>query len=125
MNIITSILTHKCPKCRSSNLFKRPFKFKDPLNMNERCSVCNQNFEPEPGFYFGAMFISYGLSAFLLLVPALILVFGFGWSANGSMLLVLAIAAISYFKILRVSRSFWIHINVKYDNNYSGKEIKI
>ncbi|MFT5386093.1 MAG: hypothetical protein ACI8VT_003984 [Saprospiraceae bacterium] len=119
MNIIKSILTHSCPQCRSSKLFKEPFNFKNPLNIYERCSVCNQNFEPEPGFYFGALFISYGLSTFLLLVPALILVLGFDWNPNNAMLLVLAIAAISYFKLLRVSRSIWIHINVKYDDNYT------
>ena len=26
------------------------------------CPVCQANFEPEPGFYFGAMFISYAFS---------------------------------------------------------------
>jgi hypothetical protein len=90
--------------------------------MNKQCSVCNQNFEPEPGFYIGAIFISYGLSTFMFLTPALILVFGFGWNANNAMLLVLAIAVISYFKTLRLSRSIWIHINVKYDNSY--KELR-
>ena len=82
--------------------------------MPERCPTCNQHFEPEPGFYFGAMFVSYGLSAILLLVPALILVLGYDWSATRAMIVILAIGAISFFRILRLSRSVWIHINVKY-----------
>lgn len=120
MNIIKSTLSLNCPQCRSSKLFKGPFNFKNPLNMYERCSVCNQKFEPEPGFYIGAMFVSYGLSTFMLLIPALILVFGFGWNVNNVMLLVVTIVAISFFKILRLSRSIWIHINVKYDTSYGG-----
>ena len=122
MNIIKSMLAHNCPQCRSSKLFKNPFDFKNPLRMYERCSNCNQNFEPEPGFYIGAMFISYGLSISMFLTSALILVFGFSWTVNSAMLLVLAISAISFFKILRLSRSIWIHINVKYNSNY--RELK-
>ena len=30
--------------------------------MYSNCQICNQVFEPEPGFYFGAMFISYALA---------------------------------------------------------------
>ena len=29
--------------------------------MHRHCPVCEQTFEPEPGFYYGAMFISYGM----------------------------------------------------------------
>lgn len=86
--------------------------------MNEKCPVCEQNFEPEPGFYFGAMFLSYIVSGFLFLVPALILVFGFGWSANGAMLFVLVFAAIIYFKLMRTARPLWLHINVKFDRQF-------
>ena len=125
MNILKSIWTYHCPKCRSSKLFKAPFKFNDPLNMNKKCSVCKQDLEPEPGFYYGAMFISYGLSIFLLLIPSLTLVFGFGWSANNAMFFILLILAISYFKLLRLSRSLWIHINVKYDKSYDQQEYEM
>jgi uncharacterized protein (DUF983 family) len=118
MNILQSIFGYRCPKCRSSKLFKEPFQFTDPLAMPERCEVCDQNFEPEPGFYFGAMFLSYIASGFLFLIPALILVFGFGWSVNSTMVFVLVFAALVYFKLLRTSRSLWIHIAVKYDKKY-------
>ena len=33
--------------------------------MNSTCSFCEANFEPEPGFYYGAMFVSYALSVVL------------------------------------------------------------
>ncbi|MEM1319635.1 MAG: DUF983 domain-containing protein [Bacteroidota bacterium] len=113
MTLFKSIMTYHCPRCRSSKLFKEPFEFSDPLAMHEQCAVCGQRFEPEPGFYYGAMFISYGLSSILLLVPSLILVLGFSWEAEAAIGLVLFLAAISYFKILRLSRSVWIHINVR------------
>ncbi|NRB49682.1 MAG: DUF983 domain-containing protein [Saprospiraceae bacterium] len=114
MNLLKSIVQYRCPRCRTGKLFNEPFDFYNPLDMPERCPTCNQHFEPEPGFYFGAMFVSYGLSAILLLVPALILVLGYDWSATRAMIVILAIGAISFFRILRLSRSVWIHINVKY-----------
>ena len=121
MNILKSVLTYCCPRCRSAKLFKEPFQITNPLDMNKECPNCKQNFFPEPGFYFGAMFLSYIVSGFLFLVPALILVFGFGWSVNSTMVFVLIFAALVYFKLMRVARSLWIHISVKYDENYDTK----
>ena len=61
MNIFQSIRGMHCPKCISTKLFKEPFVLTKPLDMHEKCAFCNQDFEPEPGFYFGALFISYTL----------------------------------------------------------------
>ena len=36
--------------------------------MNPVCSYCESTFEPEPGFYYGAMFVSYALSVGLFAV---------------------------------------------------------
>ncbi len=36
--------------------------------MNAHCTNCGVSFEPEPGFYFGAMFVSYALSVVLFAV---------------------------------------------------------
>ncbi|HZX74983.1 MAG TPA: DUF983 domain-containing protein [Cyclobacteriaceae bacterium] len=35
--------------------------------MNSNCSNCGVSFEPEPGFYYGAMFVSYGFNVMLLI----------------------------------------------------------
>lgn len=109
--------TYKCPKCRSesSELFVKPFKFSEPLNMHKHCEVCGQNFEPEPGYYYGAMFLSYIISSFLLLSLALILVFYFGWTVESAMIVVILVGLGLFFRILRTSRALWIHAMVKYD----------
>ncbi len=105
---------YTCPRCRQGQLFIEPFVLKKPLAMNETCSNCNLDFEPEPGFYFGAMFVSYIITSFLFLAVALFLVFKEGWSADGAMGIVLLIGAIIYLKILRLSRSLYIHMLVKF-----------
>lgn len=116
-----AIWNYKCPRCREGQMFVQPFEIGNPLNMNEQCEVCNQKFEPEPGFYFGAMFISYILSAWFLLIPTLILVLIYDWSVGSAMGITLLLAAVTYFKFLRGSRALWLHINVKHNKNWKEK----
>lgn len=114
MHVLKSIFLYKCPKCRQGDLFVKPFELKKPLNMPERCSVCAQKMVPEPGFYFGAMFISYIITAFVFLAIAGVLIIFYDFSVNGAMGVVLLFGIVSYLFVLRISRSLWIHFIVKY-----------
>lgn len=115
MNFLTSVFKYKCPRCRKGDLFTAPFKFTDPLNMPDECSVCGQKTSPEPGFYYGAMFISYIFTGFLYLGIIGFLIIKMGLSVNQSFLILLAFVAITFFKTARLARSFWIHFIVKYE----------
>ena len=85
--------------------------------MPEKCAVCDQKTEPEPGFYYGAMFISYGITAFLFLGVAGAGIIFFGLSPNAAMGIVIVVGAFLFLKILRLSRSIWFHIIVKQDKS--------
>lgn len=62
----------KCQKCRVGNVFKYPVYYPTKfLIANEYCPKCGHRFEEEPGFFWAAMYISYGLSS------ALFVTFGF------------------------------------------------
>ena len=43
------------------------------MKMPEACPVCRQTYEPEPGFYYGAMYISSGFSTGVLLAIGFLL----------------------------------------------------
>ncbi|WP_230471126.1 DUF983 domain-containing protein [Hymenobacter jejuensis] len=47
-------------------------KFDD---MYETCSVCGQHYEPEVGFYWGAMYVSYGFSVGIVVLTGIGLYF--------------------------------------------------
>ncbi|MFT4762896.1 MAG: hypothetical protein ACI87N_001491 [Flavobacteriales bacterium] len=121
MNIVSSVINYYCPKCRGQKMFKEPLNIMNPLDMHESCSVCKEDFEPEPGFYFGAMFLSYIMSGFSYLFIALGLVFGFDWGVNGAMATVLLFAVVTFIPLMRLSRSLWIHIIVGYDKQHEKK----
>ena len=96
-------------------MFKQPFDISSPLAMNERCEYCNLKYEAEPGYWFGAMFVSYIWTGWLALVIIGFCIIYLDWSVGASFALLILVAAISYFFILRISRSIYIHLDVKYD----------
>ncbi len=113
---IQSTFDMTCPRCRKGGLFETgTFAFQKPFDMPDHCPVCKQNYLPEPGFYYGAMFISYIMWGFISLALCLTLVFAFDWSVNGAFLLLIIISAIFFVWLYRISRSIWIHLNVKYN----------
>ncbi|HLU93441.1 MAG TPA: DUF983 domain-containing protein [Membranihabitans sp.] len=115
MGIVNSIFALKCPHCRQGKLFAQPFNLSNAFSMPSHCPHCNQNFYPEPGFYYGAMFIAYAISAWLFFVIGLVMAFGFGIEFNKILIVILIVAAISFIYFFRLARSIWIHIFVKYD----------
>lgn len=73
-----SMLKQKCPHCRSQNAFLHPMYSWSFLKMHRHCPNCNMDFEPEPGFYWGAMYITYGFNAGLAITTSVILYLFFG-----------------------------------------------
>ncbi|MFN7493951.1 MAG: DUF983 domain-containing protein [Cyclobacteriaceae bacterium] len=66
----------KCPCCREGDVFKYPLTVVTRFgSMNEKCPVCGTGFTPEPGFYFGALYISYGFTVVFFAGISLLLYF--------------------------------------------------
>ena len=61
---LNSILTGSCPKCQEESMYvvKNPYKLNTIYKMNQTCSHCNLRYEIEPSFFYGAMYVSYGLT---------------------------------------------------------------
>jgi uncharacterized protein (DUF983 family) len=116
-SILVNTLNYKCPRCQQGNLFVKPMQWSNPIDMPELCDKCGQKFEPEPGFYYGSMFVSYIISAFCYLGFMAVCIIGFGMGLNTSFLVLLVIAALTYVFLIRFSRSLWINIMVSYDPN--------
>jgi Protein of unknown function (DUF983) len=98
------------------------FEYKKPFDMNERCPVCNQNYFPGPGFYYGAMFISYILTGWFCVFFMLGTHWWLGWSFDKAFLIMLVFVAILFVWIFRIARVLWLYFNVKYDENVVKKQ---
>jgi hypothetical protein len=84
--------------------------------MHEACSHCELSFEPEPGYYFGAMFISYAINTAIFVSVWIILSLVYpDYSPVEMILLLLLISVICLPLIYRISRTIWLSIFVKFD----------
>lgn len=110
-NLLLSIIREKCPNCNEGHVFRKSAGiFKMPV-MNRECPVCRYKFDREPGYFLGAMYISYaiavltGIITFLalhLLAPGLPTIY----VPIAIVLVIVAIARKNY----KVSRIIYIHI---------------
>jgi uncharacterized protein (DUF983 family) len=105
----------KCPRCHEGDMFKTPtFSFKKPFDMNDNCPHCGQKFMLETGFYFGAMFISYIITAFLMFGLFGIFKFLLGFDVITAFVLDTVIIFFLFIWLFRVSRTVWLSFFVKY-----------
>ncbi|TXI70544.1 MAG: DUF983 domain-containing protein [Cyclobacteriaceae bacterium] len=66
-NTFNRIWLGKCPRCHKGNIFKYPItKVSRFAAMHNECPVCKASFNPEPGFYFGALFVSYAFTVAIM-----------------------------------------------------------
>jgi uncharacterized protein DUF983 len=88
--------------------------FRGRFAMNATCPVCGHRFEREPGFFQGAMFVSYGIGTAYLGVLAIVangfLVPRIGVVATAGCIIVVHLAGIP--ALFRYSRVIWAHLNV-------------
>src|SRR3954470_21955357 len=61
-----------CPRCREAKIFTRPLYTGVPA-MHTTCPACGLKFEREPGYFLGAMYISYALGSLLVALLCLLL----------------------------------------------------
>lgn len=62
-NTLYSIFRYKCPHCHEGDFYvdSNPYNLMKVGDIRDKCSVCDRTFMPEPGFYYGAMYVSYAL----------------------------------------------------------------
>lgn len=86
--------------------------------MNDTCDHCGLKYEREPGFFFGAMFVSYALAAGWFMVWYAIQNFFLNLETFGFAVgLVISIVIMSPLS-LRWSRIIWMNFFYSYDKNY-------
>jgi hypothetical protein len=122
-----ALLFMKCPRCHHGNLFNdpNPYHLKHITDMPRHCAVCNQVYFPEVGFYFGAMYMSYGLTVFFSGVNVALLWLVFGFSMYGLVIgnAVLLLAGLPLY--YRYSRAVWLMFFTSFSNEaFDAAELK-
>ncbi len=115
-SLLYGIMNCKCPQCHRGNLFmdSNPYHLKHLLAMNHRCNACGLYFEKEPGFWTGAMYVSYGFIVLLVISSLVILHIFFNQPIEVVMGVNLGIVILGYPLLLRYSRVLYLYLFVRF-----------
>jgi hypothetical protein len=107
----------KCPTCYAGDLYQdsNPFHLKKLHIMHAHCNQCGQNFNPEPGFYYGAMYASYGLAVGLFLFYFFLFELFYPVSGLFFMSLYTLTLLVIFPYLFRYSRVIYIHLFYGYN----------
>jgi hypothetical protein len=118
-----SILFLKCPKCHQHPLFihPNPYRYKGFFDMPKKCPVCEENFERETGFYWGAMMVSHALTTILIVIIHLIIHPFYGFEPIPNIIAILCTLIPLTPITFRIARAVWINFFVDYDPQFTKK----
>jgi hypothetical protein len=107
---------------------KNPYNLKKVLSMPDKCGVCKQPFELEPGFYYGTGYVSYFLSVAYLGVTLVLWWLIIGLSAKDNRFfwwMGFAITSLIILQpwLMRFSRTLYLYFFVKYNDNYQNSPV--
>jgi len=116
-NKLYSILTGKCPRCHRESMYldDNPYRMGYLFKMHERCSQCGLKYKMEPSFFYGAMYVSYGLGVAFAVAAFVIAFLIVGTGLINSFIAIVATLVVFMPVIIRLSRNIWISLFVKYD----------
>ena len=118
-----SILTGTCPKCQNESMYidENMLHLKNILKMHEHCSHCKLKYQIEPSFFYGAMYVSYGLNVAIGIAAFIISFVFFGSSLKVAFISIIASLVVLFPIVLRWSRNIYINMFVSYDPKTNKK----
>ena len=116
---LNSILTGTCPKCQNESMYvdQNPYKLTTVLKMHENCSRCGLRYQLEPSFFYGAMYVSYGVNVAIGIAAFIISFVFLHLSIKVSFISIISALVVLYPLVLRISRNIYINMFVSYDPN--------
>jgi len=133
-NFFLSILRMRCPRCRVGKMYDQPnaykhLSLKHIFSMFDRCPVCNQKYNMEPGFWYGTGYVSYALAVAISVSSfvAWYVLIGvstddnriFYWLGSNTILLIVLQPW-----MMRLSRVIYMRFFIRFDEHYNDTKPK-
>lgn len=129
-NLILSILQNKCTRCRRGKIYKysNAYNLRNFMKMNERCPVCGQPLDMEPGFYYGTNLVSYTVAVLIVVISFILWWILIGFSLHDSRFFIWMLSACVLLvalqpPLMRLSRTIWLAFFVPYSPNWDKGDI--
>lgn len=120
-NPLYSILFGACPKCHEESMYftKNPYILSETLKIRERCSHCNFRYRIEPSFFYGSMYVSYGVGIAFAVAAFVVSFFFLSSSLTTAFIAIVGTLVVFAPIIMRISRNIWINLFIHYDKTIS------
>lgn len=117
------IFKAKCPRCHRGEFFKFKYTYHPSkiTKIHDNCPNCDLKYMIEPSFYYGAMYVNYGITVALSISTFLISKLIFNSSLLQSFTVIIFALILLAPINLRLSRIIWIHLFVEYEDKYANK----
>jgi len=118
-----SVLKGKCPRCQEGAFFKHPFTFHPGkmTQLHEHCPNCNLKYMIEPSFFYGAMYVNYGITVALSVATFTVATLVFKCSLLQSFAAIIGALFITAPVNVRLARLLWINLFVHFDTRFTKK----
>ena len=117
-----ALLSLRCPRCHQGKLFSySALNLSKFARMPDKCPDCGQTFEPEPGFYFGSMYITFAFNVATVLVVGVLLYYLFNNPDTWVYVTVVTVITLLFTPvILRYSRALMLYLfgGAQYNANW-------
>ena len=122
LHFVYAMFFNKCPRCHKGKVFKYPtYKLNKLVDMDAECAHCHLKYEPEPGYFYGAMYVSYAMTSGIFIVSYLLQIMYFQLPLMYFAGIMIAIIFLFFPFIVRWARIVWINFFVGYDPNWNKK----
>ena len=113
---IYSILGGKCPRCHEGDFFKYTFTMNifKVNKIQKKCSKCDLKYMIEPAFYFGALYVSYGITVAICIATFITSKIIFDLALLSSFIAVFIVLILCIPVNLRLSRILSINMFINY-----------
>lgn len=120
-NILYSMVMNKCSRCHQGDVFesKNPYKLSRMFNMHKSCSHCHLEYEREPSFFYGALYVSYAISSGWFMIWFALQSFVLHWDTLYFALFITAFIILVAPLTLRWSRLIWLNFFYKYKKEFN------
>ena len=85
------------------------------FKMHERCSHCGTKYKIEPSFFYGAMYVSYGVGVAFAVATFVISYLFLEASLKTTFIAIVLTLIVLMPVIIRLSRNIWINLFINYD----------
>ena len=119
-----SILKGTCPKCHEESMYvnKNPYLISETLKMQDTCSNCKTKYSIEPSFFYGSMYVSYGVGIAFGLAAFVISYLFLNSSLKVAFAAIIGTLVVFAPIIMRLSRNIWINLFVDFDKTLAKKK---